>query len=248
MGKFVDLTGQKFGRLIVEYRADDYISKNGRHRVRWHCRCDCGEECEVIADNLLRGHTLSCGCFCKEQTSNSHIKSNCYIDNGEYIVAKINGEVEFLLDSNDKWALDDYCWCITNDGYLRAYIRGENKFIFLHRLIMNCNDKNCDIDHINGNPLDNRKSNLRIVTRSQNNMNRKTQSNNTSGISGVCFNNHAKKWQAQIKINNINIYLGSFDNFSDAVSARKAAEEKYFGEYSFDNSREKTTEQSEVVS
>ncbi len=52
MSKLIDLTGQKFGKLTVLYRSDDYISKNGRHRTQWHCKCDCGNECDVISWDL----------------------------------------------------------------------------------------------------------------------------------------------------------------------------------------------------
>lgn len=59
---FNDLTGQKFGKLTVLYRAEDHLSKNGNKRVVWHCMCDCGNETDVMALNLTRNHTLSCGC------------------------------------------------------------------------------------------------------------------------------------------------------------------------------------------
>ena len=60
--KFKDLTGQKFGKLTVIERAEDYISpKNGRE-VQWRCKCDCGRECIVRGHSLRNGHTTSCGC------------------------------------------------------------------------------------------------------------------------------------------------------------------------------------------
>ena len=57
-----DLTGQKFGKLTVLYRAENHVSKNGNTRVTWHCQCDCGNELDVMALNLTRNHTVSCGC------------------------------------------------------------------------------------------------------------------------------------------------------------------------------------------
>lgn len=54
-----DLTGQKFNKLTVLYRVDDSLTG----RVKWHCKCDCGNECNVLSHNLLDGHTTSCGCF-----------------------------------------------------------------------------------------------------------------------------------------------------------------------------------------
>ena len=60
-----DLTGQRFGSLTVLYMNDEYVS----NRVSWHCICDCGNECDVTANNLTSGHTTSCGCKRKESMS-----------------------------------------------------------------------------------------------------------------------------------------------------------------------------------
>lgn len=62
MTKIKDLTGQRFGKLTVLYMSDNHISKNGNKRIVWHCRCDCGNETDVMALNLTRNHTTSCGC------------------------------------------------------------------------------------------------------------------------------------------------------------------------------------------
>ena len=96
-----------------------------------------------------------------------------------------------------------------------------------------------DIDHIHGkeSKYDNRKSNLRVVTHSQNGMNRDLQSNNTSGVVGVSWFAKTNQWRAHIMVNRKFIHLGLFDKFEDAVKARKQAEEKYFGEFSYDNSQ-----------
>ena len=62
--------------------------------------------------------------------------------------------------------------------------------------------------------------------------------NNTSGVTGVSWDKAENKWKAQIGINNKMIHLGRFDNFDEAVKARQEAEQKYFGEYSYDSSQE----------
>lgn len=64
MGKFIDLTGQKFGRLTVIKRAEKI-----NNRIKWLCKCDCGNEKKVNSAELLSGNTKSCGCYQKEQTS-----------------------------------------------------------------------------------------------------------------------------------------------------------------------------------
>ena len=62
-GKFEDLTGKRFYKLKVLYRADDYIQPSGQRKRMWHCVCDCGKECNVRAADLKSGNTRSCGCF-----------------------------------------------------------------------------------------------------------------------------------------------------------------------------------------
>lgn len=62
--KVNDLSNQKFGRLTVMYRVDNAVSNNGKHSfVQWHCKCDCGNEVDVIAGKLTSGNTKSCGCL-----------------------------------------------------------------------------------------------------------------------------------------------------------------------------------------
>lgn len=93
------------------------------------------------------------------------------------------------------------------------------KYIALSRFLLNYDGKLC-IDHINRNTLDNRKSNLRIVTKFENNLNK---GNNTSGCVGVTWDKSKQKWQVTIKKK----YIGRFDDFKEAVNARKQAEKFY---------------------
>ena len=58
MGKFVDLTGQRFGRLVVI----KLLTPKGTKHHKWLCKCDCGNECAVLGNSLVGGHTKSCGC------------------------------------------------------------------------------------------------------------------------------------------------------------------------------------------
>lgn len=90
-----------------------------------------------------------------------------------------------------------------------------------------------EIDHINHNPFDNRKSNLRICSKSQNNMNKGIREDNSTGITSVRWNKNKRKWESYIMVNQKNIYLGIYKLKEDAVKARKKAEEKHFGEYAF---------------
>ena len=83
------------------------------------------------------------------------------------------------------------------------------------------------IDHINGDPTDNRWSNLREVTAAENSQNLAMSSANTSGRMGVSFNKRRGKWQASIKVNGRGVALYWGTSFNDAVAAREAAEVKY---------------------
>jgi hypothetical protein len=87
------------------------------------------------------------------------------------------------------------------------------------------------IDHINGNTLDNRKANLRICTRAENNCNIKRRKNNTSGYKGVSFDKRKKKWSAYISKNYKHYFLGYFVTPEEAYIAYCKASKKYHGEY-----------------
>ncbi len=71
MGKFIDLTNQKFGRLTVKYDT----GKRNRGRAIWHCICDCGNEIDTLSYYLRCGDTTSCGCYQKERASEKNSKN-----------------------------------------------------------------------------------------------------------------------------------------------------------------------------
>jgi hypothetical protein len=88
-----------------------------------------------------------------------------------------------------------------------------------------------DLDHHNGNPQDNRISNLRLSTTSQNGMNRGPQKNNTSGLKGVVWDKARNKWAARIKINQKMINLGRFDCPAAASFAYQIASDNLHKEF-----------------
>ena len=238
--RVTDLVGRKFGRLTVVERANDYIvPKNGQHQIMWKCKCDCGNTTIVRGSTLKNKTSTSCGCIHKQTVREigcANKKYNTYDLSGEYGIGYTSKGEEFYFDLEDYNLIKNYCWNIDNHGYV---ISGQsNGVVLFHVLIMNTK-KGEDVDHIHHKRNDNRKSELRVVTRSQNQMNVGLPSNNVSGVTGVHFDKNRGKWVSQIGINRKRVYLGSFDNFEDAVKARKLAEEKYFGEYSYDNSMNK---------
>lgn len=84
-----------------------------------------------------------------------------------------------------------------------------------------------EIDHVNGIRFDNRLENMRLVSRAVNAKNKKRYRNNASGYSGVVFNKSVAKWEARIDSSKKREYLGVFDNFDDALSARLLAEKRH---------------------
>ena len=140
--------------------------------------------------------------------------------------------IKFYVDKDDyERFVKGYKFMMNNYGYvLYSSTKDGLNNKKLHRVILDCPD-DMFVDHINHNPLNNSRSNLRIVTNQQNLMNRGKQKNNSSGIIGVCWNKREEKWVAQIMLNNKNIHLGRFDDLEEACEVRKEAEIKYFGEF-----------------
>lgn len=116
----------------------------------------------------------------------------------------------------------------TNTYYRRICISG-NRY-FAHRLVwlyVYGSWPKTEIDHIDGNGMNNRIENLRDVTRAENFRNARRSKMNTSGVTGVFWESADKVWRARIKVNSKSINLGSFKSIGDAIAARKAGEKQY---------------------
>lgn len=122
---------------------------------------------------------------------------------------------------------------IGNSGYLKY--SWNQKWYYIHRIIwvyVNGDIPNdYQIDHINGNKLDNCITNLRLATSSENSMNTRVSNRNKSGIKGVSWNEAMNKWRAQIGINKKLIHLGYYDSMIYAEIAVKEARLKYHKEF-----------------
>jgi len=148
-------------------------------------------------------------------------------------------ELKELLHYNPKTGI--FTWKISKTGITRLSVAGTingrgyrqikvNGTTYLsHRLAwvyMYGSFPLFDIDHINGDPLDNTASNLRDVQKVDNSRNQKRHKQNTSGCTGVSFCCRRMKWRAYIGENNSTITLGRFNDWFEAVCARKSAEHK----------------------
>lgn len=118
-------------------------------------------------------------------------------------------------------------WSLTKDGYV---VNCQNK-IYLHRFIMNCPD-GFEIDHIYHDMLDNRKSQLRIATSSQQKMNTKIRSDNSSGHRGIYYDKTRSTWNVSINSDGIRLRK-RFKTYEEACQAADSFYECNFGEYRF---------------
>ena len=123
---------------------------------------------------------------------------------------------------------------INKDGYLEAsvIINGARIRVFNHRIALYLSGitipDDMYVDHIDGNGLNNRLTNLRVVTKQDNARNQKTRSNNTSGTMGVYWSKSSKKWKVGIMVNGGKaLHLGYYEDKDEAIKVRKEAEVKH---------------------
>lgn len=153
---------------------------------------------------------------------------------GNIAIVPLTKGYEAIIDAEDMHIADSVNWSAmvpkskSGKEYSPYAIRGYG--ILLHREIMQAK-KGQILDHINGNTLDNRKSNLRFCTHSQNMQNSQRHETNTSGHRGVRFRKDRNKWRSEIYFNGKYIHLGLFENKIDAISAYEQKSAELFGDF-----------------
>ncbi len=154
------------------------------------------------------------------------MKSNNQIDTiGKWAVINLFNKdgvlvAESKINKSDVEKCSQYRWCLSGD-YCSAKINGKN--VRLHRFLLNVVDASVVIDHKNLDKLDNRRSNLRKATQSQNMANRLKPKHNSSGYKGVYWSNTYHKWCSRIQFNN-KIFRRYFIDLNDALNHRKEME------------------------
>lgn len=224
------------------------MKRSGTIGVRY--RSDSGKWRASIG---IENKKIDLGCFVYERDAikarkEAEVKYNrtdksreSYIEEGIGYIALTKGKFALV----DLECFDEICkykWYAYFNTHTKSFyaVRStvdnnmRDKTIRMHDLIMNPTG-DCIVDHIDHNTLDNRKLSLRIVTKSQNQMNCRMYKNNKSGIIGVYWHKLSMKWRAQIVVNKKPMHLGLFTNIKDASKARKKAEGKYFGEYAYNS-------------
>lgn len=164
------------------------------------------------------------------------------------IHSKKHGNRELLYDDEDEAFVRTYSWHVWKHPtihdlyYSRTNLSigiGIQRTVAFHRLLLDLTDRNSEVDHINHNGLDNRRDNLRVCSRHQNQANARPGVDQTSKYKGVYFKkaraHQSTPWIAQIQVNNQQVHLGCFDTAEAAARAYNEAALKYFGDFALIN-------------
>ncbi len=219
---------EKYNKLLV---IDKYYKKYGtknKKRLMFLCQCDCGSpEKEIDGNHVKRGNIKSCGCLHKERIIKNNKKYNNYdiYEDGICVGYDLHDN-KFYFDYIDYEKIKDICWHYSSKNYIIGNKCGKD--ISFHKYILGLIDDNTyDIDHIDRNPSNNTRENLRICTHADNLKNSKMRSSNKSGIIGVFFDKENDKWRV--------LFGGKgyqrFSNFEDAVIERLKMEKEFYGEF-----------------
>ena len=211
MGKLIDLTGEKIGRLTVLYKE---IANDGE-RPRWACLCECGNKKTIASSSLIRGLTKSCGCLRRQELSR---------------MRKIHG-MSTTRQYNIWRAMIGRCNNPKHPAFKNYGGRGivvcpqwRESFIVFWEDMKGGYEDDLTIDRIN-NDGSYEPGNCTWSTYMEQSHNRRAKVNSKTGICGVYLSRNGK-YKAQIMRNHKKHYLGTFDNPQDAVRARKIKEEK----------------------
>ncbi len=204
--KVKDLSGIRFGQLTVLnefYRAGP--------STFWKCLCDCGKEKWIRGNSLTEKDTKSCG---------HRVPNNFEIivdEKGSYVLVELNRGQWASCDIDDWfYNLEKHRWSASKEenGYY-ARSQTDNRSFGMSSIILNTTEEFREVDHVDRNPLNNRRYNLRLCTRQQNMYNTGKRKSNKSGYIGVHFS--LGKWHAQARLNGNKTYLGRFDDIIEAA-------------------------------
>lgn len=158
------------------------------------------------------------------------------IVSGDTATVRLSAGYTAIIDASDACMVGNHTWTsivYPKTVYAKTNIpdtNGKISTVRMHRMILGA-PSGMEVDHINGNGLDNRRSNLRLATKAENGRNRGANDNNTSGYKGVCFHKGMRMWEASIKVDRVRHSLGFYADKHDAHVAYVAGSDKLHKEF-----------------
>lgn len=214
MGKFIDMSGQVFGRL----RVLEVFDKDSSSKLRWKCMCDCGNSAIVLGISLRKGSTRSCGCITKERVSLHGLSKTAEYSSWYACIARCY---------NPK---TDYYHIYGGDGVTvcARWTEPDGKGFVNFLEDMGNRPEGTTLNRVNGAKLYS-KDTCEWATLSMQCYDRSRFSNNKSGVTGVCWHKKRGYWVSSISVQGRWIHLGETRDFKKAVQLRLDAELKYYG-------------------
>ena len=209
---------------------DTPITNNSREIPHGYCQCGCGEKTRLrrgVPNRYINGHS-------------QRLPENRYEWDEDLKCVRIHlaGNHVALVDKLDAEEISWLHWVPRESAgrsfYAQTRLNGRR--VMMHRMIMDA-PSGVEIDHINGNGLDNRRDNLRYASRGENSRNKSPSTRNTSGFLGV--HRSQGKWRAQIQIDGRQVCIGRFDSPEEAARERDKAAIRLHGEFAWLNFPEK---------
>jgi len=209
MGKFVDRTGHRYGRLTVLERA----GTNNLKKVVWKCRCDCGNEAFKVSGDLVTGNSVSCGCYLKER------------------ITKHGG---WQKSSYNTWrAMIRRCTVPTDKDYPRWGGRGIKvcpEWMDYTKFAADMGEPEGDETLDRVDPYgDYTKENCRWAGIKTQNRNVRVRAESKTGVIGVSLT-YNNKYMAKVTVGKRSFYSAVYDSLEEAAAARKELERKHWGE------------------
>lgn len=230
-----DLTGRRFGRLVVLEQAEDYVSLQGKRHARWRCRCDCGNETLVKGSGLKRGSSQSCGCLNRERSSqkSKQLKHGVGVMDGEVGEGSMDNPIYATWS-----AMLNRCYGASSHIHKPSYqncvvcTEWHTYSIFKQWYLQNlwcAGDAQVHLDKdflFKGNHLYSPETCI-LMPRKINIILPKSDANRGKYPVGTSWDKGSSKYKAQISIDRKKVHLGLYNTVEEAFQAYKQAKEQY---------------------